>query len=76
VDEDEHKIGLEKERFLRIETRCQAAEKELEELRRDYKNITDDNVKMTRQSVDQKDQLKILNENLKHHIEVSKANEN
>ena len=26
VDEDEHKISLEKERFLRIETRCQAAD--------------------------------------------------
>ena len=40
-DEDEHRINLEKERLMRVETRCQAAEKELEELRTDYKNITD-----------------------------------
>ena len=28
-DEDEHRVNLEKERLLRIEARCQAAEKEL-----------------------------------------------
>ena len=59
---------------MRIETRCQAAESELEELRKDYKNITDDNVRMTKQSSEQKDQLKTINENLKHQIEVAKAN--
>ena len=65
VDEDEHKISLEKERFLRIETRCQAAEKELEELRKDYKKITDEHVRMNRDCSEYKEQLKILNENLK-----------
>ena len=61
---------------MRIDTRCQAAEKELEELRIDYKKITDEHVRMNRQCSDYKDQLKTLNENLKHQIEVSKANEN
>ena len=54
-DEDEHRLNLEKERLLRIETRCQAAEKELEELRRDYKKITDDHVRTNRESSDQKE---------------------
>lgn len=51
-DEDEHRLNLEKERLLRIETRCQAAEKELEELRRDYKKITDDHVRTNRECGD------------------------
>ena len=51
-DEDEHRINLEKERLMRVETRCQAAEKELEELRTDYKNITDQNVRTNRESMD------------------------
>ena len=51
-DEDEHRINLEKERLMRVETRCQAAEKELEELRTDYKSITDQNVRVNRESGD------------------------
>lgn len=54
-DEDEHRISLEKERLLRIETRCQAAEKELETLRVDYKKITDDHVKLNREAGDSKE---------------------
>lgn len=60
---------------MRIETRCQAAEKELEELRIDYKKITDEHVKQNRQCSEYKDQLRTINENLKHQIEVAKANE-
>ena len=37
---------------MRVETRCQAAEKELEELRTDYKNITDQNVRQNRENGD------------------------
>lgn len=54
-DEDEHRLNLEKERLLRTETRCEAAEKELDELRRDYKKITDDHVRINRENGDQKE---------------------
>ena len=37
---------------MRVETRCQAAEKELEELRTDYKHITDENVRTNRENGD------------------------
>ena len=74
-DEDEHRINLEKERLMRVETRCQAAEKELEELRTDYKNITDQNVRQNRENGDQKEQLRIINENLKRQTELSVARE-
>lgn len=47
VDEEEHRIKLEKERLLRIETRCQGAEKELEELRADHKNLSKNHLRMT-----------------------------
>ena len=50
---------------MRVETRCQAAEKELEELRTDYKKITDDHVRVNRECGDYKEQLRIINENLK-----------
>ena len=71
MDEEEHKISLEKERLMRIETRCQAAEKELEELRIDHKDLSTGNVKMSRECADYKDQLRTLNENLKRQTEVS-----
>ena len=60
---------------MRIETRCQAAEKELEELRRDYKKITDEHVRLNRDNSDYKDQLKTLNENLKRQTELCTARE-
>ncbi len=49
VGEEEHKIAMEKERLLRIETRCQGAEKELEELRQEHKNLNKDHLRMTRE---------------------------
>ena len=75
IDSDEHRINLEKERLLRIETRCQAAEKELETLRVDYKKITDEHVRVHREAGDAKEQLRILNENLKRQTELSIAHE-
>ena len=66
---------MEKERLLRVETRCQAAEKELETLRTDYKSITDDHVKMNRDNCDYKEQLRIINENLKRQTEIAIARE-
>ena len=65
MDEDEHRITLEKERLLRVETRCQAAEKELEDLRVDYKKMMDDNLRANRENDDNKEQLRVINENLK-----------
>ena len=40
-------------------------------MRRDYKKITDDHVRMNRENGDQKEQLRILNENLKRMTELS-----
>ena len=60
---------------MRVETRCQAAEKELEELRTDYKKMMDDLVRVNRENGDYKEQLKIINENLKRQTELSLARE-
>ena len=60
---------------MRIETRCQAAEKELEELRTDYKKMMDDHVRTNRENGDYKEQLRIINENLKRQTELSLARE-
>ena len=75
VDEDEHKVSMDKERLMRIETRCQAAESELETLRKDHKDLSTDHVTMNRDHADQKDQLRTLNENLKRVSEVSTVRE-
>ena len=75
VDEDEHKIGMERERLMRIETRCQTAEKELEELRKDHKEISTNHIKMSRDNGDYKDQLRTLNENLKRQTDVAVVRE-
>lgn len=66
---------MEKERLLRVETRCQAAEKELETLRIDYKKMMDDHVRVNRENGDVKEQLRTLNENLKRQTELSVARE-
>lgn len=55
VDEEEHRIQMEKERLLRIETRCQGAEKELEELRSEHKTLSKDHLRMIREHQDAKD---------------------
>ena len=75
VDEEEHKVQMDKERFMRIETRCQAAEKELETLRAEHKDLSTDNVRMNGDLRDYKEQLKTLNENLKRQTEVSQIRE-
>ena len=64
---------MEKERLLRIETRCQAAEKELEELRADHKNLNKDHLRNTREYQDSKEQLRVLNENLKRQTDLSES---
>jgi oral-facial-digital syndrome 1 protein len=65
VDEDEHRVSLEKDRLSRAETRCIAAEKELEELRADYRGAAKSLDKSTKEAQDAKDQLRVLNDNLK-----------
>ena len=58
-----------------MEDRCSAAEKELTELRTDYKKITDEHVYMNRENGDYKEQLRIINENLKRQTEIAVARE-
>ena len=60
---------------MRIETRCQTAEKELEELRKDHKEISTNHIKMSRDNGDYKDQLRTLNENLKRQTDVAVVRE-
>lgn len=75
VDEEEHRIALEKERLLRIETRCQGAEKELEELRAEHKTLNKDHLRLTREYQDSKEQLRVLNENLKRQTDLGESRE-
>ena len=75
VDEEEHRIALEKERLLRIETRCQGAEKELEELRAEHKTLNKDHLRLTREHQDSKEQLRVLNENLKRQTDLGESRE-
>ena len=43
---------MEKERMMRIENRCDAAEKELEGLRKDHKDLSSGHIKMNQENGD------------------------
>lgn len=58
-----------------METRCNAAEKEVTELRKEFKEMSHDNLKMTRENNDFKDQMRVINENLKRQTELQVAHE-
>ena len=47
IDEDEHRIGLEKERLARAETRMNAAESELSTLRQDFYKLQHEHQRAT-----------------------------
>ena len=75
VDEEEHRIQMEKERLLRIETRCQGAEKELEEIRKEHKTLNKEHLRISREYHDSKEQLRVLNENLKRQTDLGESRE-
>lgn len=55
LEEEEHRVTLDKERLVRAENRCSAAEKELEELRTDYREAAKKLDKTTKEAQDAKD---------------------
>ena len=75
VDEDEHRISLEKDRLARSVTRLITAENELTTLRQDYYKIQHESQKATQELIDARDQLKTLNHNLKNMADAISSRE-
>eukprot|EP00347_Sterkiella_histriomuscorum_P022258 403331120 len=75
IEEDEQKIKLEKERMAMIENKNVKLIKDFEALDSEVKKLRTDNQEMFRTTHDQKDQLRILNENLRRETEVGMAKE-
>lgn len=66
LDEEEHRVTLEKDRLARAETRMATAEKEVTELRQELTRMTREHQTSTTEAFQAKDQLKTLNANLKN----------
>lgn len=66
VDEEEHRISLEKERILQADTRLKVAETEVTTLRKENAELIKSNSTSTKENYESKDQLKTLNSNLKN----------
>lgn len=70
IEEDEQKIRLEKERISMIENKNVKLMKEFEVLDNEVKKLRSDNQDMFKTCHEQKEQLRILNENLRRETEV------
>lgn len=65
IDEDEHRITMEKERLIRAEQRNQTVEKELDEIKTDYKDLNQVEKRLSKENVEMKENGKVMNSNLK-----------
>ena len=70
VEEDEQRVKMERERIQRIENSNISMNKDLETLKGDLKRLTLENNDLFKENRDMKEQLRILNENLKRETEI------
>ena len=75
VDEDEHRITMEKERLIRAEQRNQTVEKELDEMKVDYKDLNQVEKRISKENIEMKENIKVMNSNLKKQMEISSIRE-
>lgn len=64
---------MEKDRLARAETRNGQVEKELDEIKTDYRDTQKIEQRLTKENTEMKDQLRIANENLSKQLEVGTA---
>ena len=75
VDEDEHRITMEKERLIRSEQRNQTVEKELDEIKTDYKDLNQVEKRISKENIEMKENTKVMNSNLKKQMEINSIRE-
>ena len=64
---------MEKDRLSRAETRGAQVEKELDEMKGDYRDLGKIESRLSKENQEQKDQLRIANSNLAKQLEVGTA---
>ena len=75
VEEDEGRVRMATDRLKDSEKRNASILKEIDSMRSEMDEMRQQNNKFTRENVDQKDQIRVLNENLKRETEISRARE-
>ena len=75
VEEDESRVRMATDRLKDSEKRNASILKEIDSMRTEMDEMRQQNNKFTRENVDQKDQIRVLNENLKRETEISRARE-
>jgi hypothetical protein len=70
IEEDEQRVKLEKDRIASIESRNIQMNKDLQELDTEAKKLRKENTDLFKEVHDQKEQLRVLNENLRRETEL------
>jgi F0F1-type ATP synthase membrane subunit b/b' len=66
---------MEKERLIRAEQRNQTVEKELDEIKTDYKDLNSVEKRLSKENIEMKENIKVMNSNLKKQMEISSIRE-
>ena len=75
LEEDENRIKLGNDRLHESEKRNASILKEIDSMRSELDELRQQNNKYQKGNIDQKDQIRVLNENLKREAEISRARE-
>lgn len=75
VEEDENRIKISTERLQESEKRNAAILKEIDSMRKELDELRVQNSKYQKENLEFKDQIRVLNENLKRESEISRARE-
>jgi chromosome segregation ATPase len=75
VEEDENRVKMQQDRLSDAEKRNKVILDEIEAQRKELDSLRRDNNKYTKETLEQKEQIRTLNENLKREADVSKNRE-
>ena len=75
VEEDENRVRMQQDRLMESEKRNETVMKEIENMRKELDELRKENNKYQKENLDQKDQVRVLNENLKREAEISRSRE-
>ena len=75
VEEDESRVKLQADRLKDAESRNATILNEVQELRKELDTLRKDNGSMSKENLDQKEQIRTLNANLQRENEIAKARE-
>ena len=75
VEEDENRVRMQQERLTESEKRNATILQEIGDLRKELDELRKENNRYQRENLDQKEQIRTLNDNLKRETEISKSRE-